>query len=619
MRFATASVLAAFALALPFVTSAEANGINSAATSVSPSGQLVALSWPTPEVGWALASRMCGQQTCAVLSRTTNGGKTWSREESPTTRAAQYCLIGGTSCVSRITFVTPRVGYLYGPSLWMTTNAGRSWSHVRGERTETLSAVGPTVYRIAYHHTGCPGPCSPVLQVSSPGGQQWRTVLSSLKPPDRSDSAQIVAYLGKVIVASYGSQACPLAAYASVIVGAGSQWHYISDPCTRFGAAAHLEEDLTSIGGNESELVGLCTPHMGSPHPSFTVTSRDGGQNWSRGVNLPGGDLYGDIAVSPRGTLLVEASSESTSTTGVFRSEVIASFDNGQQWQQVANHRQPVTSGAAFLPQIGFTSARRGWWLVTPRVLEMSSDGGHTWSLPTVVSGPAVATQGFPTSASDFIALMKKANGDRFVASYALKDYLFFPSGKITIAQMPSPPGTKVVTNADGYSGSGRYAYVFRGTTGRIVQWIKINTNVSSCQNVLKSGNYATGTFGKLECSKPGPYIPSNGYVEEDAGFVPTYVGEQVTQYSKVVSRPPATIATKTSRRFGSLRCLTQHSGPSSQTTCIDRRGFVVSWLLREGAHYTTQVTLTSLDFHPTQRDFTTLTKPTTSAMLPPV
>ena len=83
------------------------------------------------------------------------------------------------------------------------------------------------------------------------------------------------------------------------------------------------------------------------------------------------------------------------------------------------------------------------------------------------------------TSVTTFINAIQHANDARFVATYRLRSYLFFSSGTIVIAQIPSPPGTRATTNADGYSGSGRYAYLFRGSTGRIIQWIKIGTNVS--------------------------------------------------------------------------------------------------------------------------------------------
>jgi hypothetical protein len=220
---------------------------------------------------------------------------------------------------------------------------------------------------------------------------------------------------------------------------------------------------------------------------------------------------------------------------------------------------------------------------------------------------------------ANLVNSIKQANDDRFLATYRLNDYLFFPNGTMVIAQIPRPPGTRVKTNVDGYSGTGRYAYIFRGLTGRIIQWIKIDTNVSACANVPVTGNYETGTFGNLRCSRPSPYIPSNGFAEEDAGFVPTYVLQQVAELAGVHSQKRATITTRVSREFGPLRCLTQFSGPTTQTTCIDRAGFIVSWHLQNGSGYSSRATLISINHRPTVDDFTTLLRPTTSLILPAV
>ena len=218
------------------------------------------------------------------------------------------------------------------------------------------------------------------------------------------------------------------------------------------------------------------------------------------------------------------------------------------------------------------------------------------------------------TSVADFIKSMKQANGTRFVATYRLNNYLFFQNGTTVIAQIPSPPGTKVTTNLDGYSGTGHYAYLYHGPSGRIAQWIKNGTNVSACLRMAGGG-----TFRKLQCSRPSPYIPSNGFAEEDAGFVPTYVLQSISGIDGPGWQREATVTTRASREFGPLRCLAQSSGPTTQITCINQAGFVVSWLLQSGSGSSSRATLTSLNHHPTADDFKTLLPPTTSLILPSV
>jgi hypothetical protein len=215
---------------------------------------------------------------------------------------------------------------------------------------------------------------------------------------------------------------------------------------------------------------------------------------------------------------------------------------------------------------------------------------------------------------ANFNAAMKKADSSRFELTYHFGGYPVLSYGKIVVAQIPSSPGTKVTKNAYGYSGTGRMAYVFHGPSGRIVQWIQNGTNVSACVNVLLSGTYVSGTFGKLECSRPSPYIPSNGFAEEGVGFVPTYVDNQLTAI-----QPTQAMVTTKSSQFGTLRCLVQTQETMIQTTCINRSGFVVSWFLQDGSGSFSKVILSALKRNPTASDFKTLIAPTAAFILPPV
>jgi len=242
-----------------------------------------------------------------------------------------------------------------------------------------------------------------------------------------------------------------------------------------------------------------------------------------------------------------------------------------------------------------------------------------TWVSFAFVAGEsanaAMAKTSNAVSVANFVESMKKAGGAHFVLTYRLNGYSFLSDGTIVIAQIPSPLGTKVTTNADGYSGTGRFAYVFYGPTGRIVQWIKNGTNVSACENVLLTGTYVSGTFGKWQCSRPSPYIPSNGFAEEDVGFVSTYVVQSVTG----MGRTQAKLSAKVSQEFGPLRCLIQTSGTTTQTTCINQAGFIVSWLLQNGMGSFSRAILNSLKHDPTASDFKTLLPPTKAFIMPPV
>jgi hypothetical protein len=212
------------------------------------------------------------------------------------------------------------------------------------------------------------------------------------------------------------------------------------------------------------------------------------------------------------------------------------------------------------------------------------------------------------TGVTKFLDLMKHANDTRFVATYRVHQYDWMGSGVITMAQIPSQPGTKATTNSDGYTGSGKYAYVFRNTDGRISQWIKVGTNVSGCVMPTR------GPSRQMQCSRPSPYLPSNGFALADVGFVPTYVMQ-----SMLTSNGPAKsskLTTRVSNQFGRLTCLTQSFASTVQTTCVDRSGYVVLWRYHN-FHWSSSATLTEFNRHPTANDFRTLVKPTKPLVLP--
>jgi len=207
-----------------------------------------------------------------------------------------------------------------------------------------------------------------------------------------------------------------------------------------------------------------------------------------------------------------------------------------------------------------------------------------------------------------FVDSMKHANDTRFVATYRVYHYDWMGNGVITMAQIPSPPGTKAIPNSDGYAASGKYAYVYRNADGRSSQWIKIGSNVSGCVMPPR------GPIGHMECSRPSPYLPSNGFAYADVGFVPTFVMQEV-----LTSNGPSKstkLTTRVSNQLGRLTCLNQTFAPAIQTTCINRSGYVVLWRYHD-LHWTSSATLTAFNRHPTSKEFRTLIKPTKSLVLP--
>lgn len=289
--------------------------------------------------------------------------------------------------MTRVRFATPHVGYLYGPALLMTTDGGRAWQAQPGPRVEALAVADGEVYRVSYHHAGCPGPCHPALQEAKAGATSWRTLIAHLAYPDRSGQAQIVASGSDLLVALYGSQAGPVSAQAVVYRSAdgGASWRRMADPCSGRGpGGAAVEEDLTRLAAARGGFVaGLCSPHVHPRTGAFVVASADGGASWRTAGALPNtpnapnaGGLNLLAAASPA---VLAVSTGATGGSGSVNARLLISSDGGRHWGAAADDAQQIPPGG--VPAwLGFQTPQAGWWVSGPHSVWRTRDGGRRWS-----------------------------------------------------------------------------------------------------------------------------------------------------------------------------------------------------------------------------------------------
>ncbi|SRR6266545_3809033 len=141
---------------------------------------LMDLTWVSDQRGWALAALPCARGLCPRVTATGDGGRSWTalpippgviQDENGTVNCAH------AACVSQIRFATTRVGYLFGPALFQTDDGGRSWHRVPSRPVEAFEPSAGTVVRVVYDHTGCPGPCTRMVQETAAGSDTWHTLL----------------------------------------------------------------------------------------------------------------------------------------------------------------------------------------------------------------------------------------------------------------------------------------------------------------------------------------------------------------------------------------------------------------------------------------------------------
>jgi photosystem II stability/assembly factor-like uncharacterized protein len=360
--------------------SSPASTVTPAAATNLAHASLLSTSWLSAADGWALAGQPCAGRTCIRLARTTEAGRDWQVLPDPPARIQDSTVNCATqACVSQISFATPKVGYLYGPALLMTTDGGQTWHAQPGPQTEALTIASGQVYRVSYTSSGCPGPCQPSLQAAQVGSADWRTLIGRLAEPGRSNSAQIVASGPDVLVAMYGSLAGPIPAQAIVYRSAdgGATWRQAADPCNGRGPqGSSQEEDLIALtAANGGFFAGLCAPH--SLASTFVLTSGDGGATWRPTAATPPGQWLGSIAAASPTTMAVASAALGGSDSNT--AQLLVTTDGGRHWVIDATDTQNPANGSA-LAGLAFETPITGQWLGDPHGVWATTDGGLHWA-----------------------------------------------------------------------------------------------------------------------------------------------------------------------------------------------------------------------------------------------
>src|SRR5215469_328531 len=335
--------------------------------------------------GWALASQPCAQGTCSRLAVTSDAGRQWQVLPNPPAKVQDgtvNCSV--QACVSQVSFASPTVGYLYGPALLMTTDGGQTWHAQPGPQTETLTITGGEVYRVAYTSSGCPGPCQPSLQAAPVGSASWRTLISRLADPGRSDSAQIAAAGPDVLLAMYGSLAGPIPAQAVIYRSAdgGATWRQAADPCGALGPGGpSQEEDLIGLAAAPGGFfAGICAPH--NLTSTFVITSSDAGATWRATAGPMPGQLLGLVAAASPTTIVVASGATGASGTGATR--LFVTTDGGRHWVAAATDTQNLINASPITGMapgwLGFETPLAGQWLGDPHGVWTTTDGGLHWT-----------------------------------------------------------------------------------------------------------------------------------------------------------------------------------------------------------------------------------------------
>jgi hypothetical protein len=330
--------------------------------------QPLSVTFVSADMGWVLGSAGCGSNTCPVIVRTLDGGRTWTRIAAPETSID----FGGNffgndfqagSGVTGLRFADPLDGWAFGPGLWATHDGGTTWKQftipgLPDGAVLALEASAGAVQLAAYD-----GNTTFRIASSPVSSDAW--LLSGLKVPVGAGPVP------EVQLVLQGEAGWVLENDRVVTAGArlvGGTWEAWQPPCLTFMGPATL------AAANARELNAVCTAGVWGPAPSgqqgdHLYRSSDGGQTFvETGPQL---SVSGPVAAPSPSTIVVAGG----------QSQIVVSVDGGLTWKAASLAGQ---SASFYVGYLGFTTATQGVLITSDSggrtQLLMTRDGGHTWT-----------------------------------------------------------------------------------------------------------------------------------------------------------------------------------------------------------------------------------------------
>lgn len=310
---AVAAVLAATPGGALAVTGVQPGISAGLATAVPASFKATSLTWTSPQIGWVLGTATCGTKTCTDVIGTTNAGKTWKLVGTIHAPIAQ---IGDPGAgVTQIQFATAKFGWSYQPDLYRTSNGGRSWTRQTipgsGKQILGLAATATTTYAVVSQCPFASGLCGgkplSLWRTSTSAGRPWTKIALNLPANNTAD----VAAHGKtvyVIDSQRNVNGRRDKFYAST--DGGNHFGTRPVPCDKQPDIALVQAVPTSA----TRVALLCVGNLGSPQPGqstkYAYRSANTGRTDSYAGTMPApGVVAVQLAASPSGHLAAQCSS----------------------------------------------------------------------------------------------------------------------------------------------------------------------------------------------------------------------------------------------------------------------------------------------------------------------
>ena len=307
--------------------------------------------------GWALGTAECASGRCTTQLVSADGGATWTQ------RAARGLCADG--CVREVRFADDKVGYAFGPDLWITLNGGESWAKVSSPEVQALEVAGESVVRVVSTQPSCMPGCTYLVQTAPVGSLVWTTRYTST---GRGVGAELVRWGDRLTLADHGNPAGGAGdarTRLALSTDGGMTWTPQDDPCSPGFVDNGPESDATTLAlGPQGSAAVACVNRLAATSGAAVRFSSDAGRTYGAvSSSLPQVD---HLAVTGPGTAFAALGTVLSRTT-----------DGGASWSTVAQTGANGDDGGA----LSFSSATQGTWLPpSGTTVWRTSDGGATWT-----------------------------------------------------------------------------------------------------------------------------------------------------------------------------------------------------------------------------------------------
>jgi hypothetical protein len=328
--------------------------------------------WVSDNQGWALARTACGTSVCVALRATTDGGRTWRSLPTPDALdvAAQYdpdAACARRACLSGVRFATSKIGWLFGPSLFRTSDGGNTWTRESSRAVLDVEAARGVAMRVTTADYECAQCGVHVDRVRLPSSE-WRRF------PPEFVSAQLLLQGTDSYIVSPANSAGAGDSRLWHSSGGRTTWTEINDPCALPHPGFRTESASAAPGG---VLTVLCAK-VGGTSASMQV-STDRGKTFGSRHALPGNFLNAEPIAAATGQTIAVAYSNQHSY-GVW-----VSNDGGVTWHRTLALQGTLAGTGSFTPLLGWQDARTGRASFGADAIWTTRDGGRSWTEDRVV------------------------------------------------------------------------------------------------------------------------------------------------------------------------------------------------------------------------------------------